>query len=101
MKNPKVLLEADKAADIRNALLFIKYNLKENLGFVRWFLPKKPPLYFGQKILSKRKKKVYAIAVAQEDVAKIIGRNDDTIKAIRSLLRTVAYDNKVRATMKI
>lgn len=38
MKNPKVLLRASKKADIQNALLFIKYNLKENLEFVRWFL---------------------------------------------------------------
>ena len=28
-------------ADIRNALFFVKYNLKENTEFVRWFLPKK------------------------------------------------------------
>lgn len=44
---------------------------------------------------------LYTLSVAKEDVSKIIGKNGDTAKAIRSLLRIVAYDNKVRATMKI
>ena len=44
---------------------------------------------------------LYTVSVAQEDVPKIIGRGGETAQSIRNLLRVVAYDNKVRATMKI
>ena len=39
--------------------------------------------------------------VAQEDVARIIGRQGQTAKAIRLLLRTVGYSQKVRANLRI
>lgn len=39
--------------------------------------------------------------VAQEDVARVIGRGGQTAKAIRLLLRTVGYSLKVRANLKI
>jgi|SRR3989338_1348840 len=58
MKNPKVLLKADKAADIRNALLFIKYNLKENLEFVRWFLPKNLHYILDKRYSQKEKNRI-------------------------------------------
>lgn len=41
------------------------------------------------------------LKVAQEDVSKVIGRNGQIAKAIRLLLKTVGYANKVRATLKI
>ena len=41
------------------------------------------------------------LKVAQEDVSKVIGRNGQIAKAIRLLLKTVGYTNKVRATLKI
>lgn len=44
---------------------------------------------------------LYTVSVAKVDVAKIIGKNGDTAKAIRSLVRVVAYDSGVRATVKI
>jgi len=44
---------------------------------------------------------LYTVSIAKEDVGKIIGKNGDTAKAIRCLLRIVAHDNNVRATMKI
>lgn len=39
--------------------------------------------------------------VAQEDISKVIGRGGQTAKAIRLLLRTVGYSQKVRANLKI
>ncbi|DAB30249.1 MAG TPA: RNA-binding protein [Sulfurimonas sp. UBA12504] len=44
---------------------------------------------------------LYTVSVAQEDVPKIIGKEGETARSIRNLLRIVAFDNKVRATMKI
>jgi len=44
---------------------------------------------------------LYTVSVAQEDVPKIIGKAGETAKSIRNLLRIVAFNNKVRATMKI
>lgn len=41
------------------------------------------------------------LKVAQEDVPKIIGREGQIAKAIRLLLKSVGYTNKVRATLKI
>lgn len=58
MKNPKVLLKASKEADIKNALLFIKYNLKENLAFVRWFLPKKLHYVLNKRYSQKERNRI-------------------------------------------
>lgn len=44
---------------------------------------------------------LYTVTVAPEDVGKVLGKNGEIAKAIRSLLRLVSHDNKVRATMKI
>lgn len=44
---------------------------------------------------------LYTVSVAKEDVPKVIGKSGETAKSIRNLLRIVAFDNKVRATMKI
>lgn len=44
---------------------------------------------------------LYTVSVAKEDIPKIIGKSGETAKSIRNLLRIVAFDNKVRATMKI
>ena len=37
----------------------------------------------------------------KEDIARIIGKQGQIINAIRLILRTVAYNNNVRATLKI
>lgn len=37
----------------------------------------------------------------KEDIARIIGKQGQIINAIRLILRTVAYKNNVRATLKI
>lgn len=44
---------------------------------------------------------LYTVSVAKEDVSRIIGKGGETAKSIRGLLRIVAYNNKVHATMKI
>jgi len=44
---------------------------------------------------------LFTLKVAQEDVAKVIGRDGQIAKAIRLLLRTVGYTEKVRANLKI
>ena len=41
------------------------------------------------------------LKVAQEDVPKVIGRGGQIAKAIRLLLKSVGYTDKVRATLKI
>jgi len=41
------------------------------------------------------------LKVAQEDVSRVIGREGQTAKAIRLLLRIVGYSQKVRANLKI
>ena len=41
------------------------------------------------------------LKVAQEDVSKVIGRDGQIAKAIRLLLKSVGYTDKVRATLKI
>ncbi len=41
------------------------------------------------------------LKVAQEDVSRIIGRDGQIAKAIRLLLKSVGYTEKVRATLKI
>ena len=41
------------------------------------------------------------LKVAQEDVSKVIGRDGQIAKAIRLLLKSVGYTEKVRATLKI
>lgn len=41
------------------------------------------------------------LKVAQEDVSKVIGRSGQTVNAIRLLLKTVGYKDKVRANLKI
>lgn len=44
---------------------------------------------------------LFTLDVAKEDVAKVIGRGGQIAKAIRLLLRTVGYAQKVRANLKI
>jgi len=44
---------------------------------------------------------LFTLKVAQEDVSRVIGRNGQIAKAIRLLLRTVGYMQKVRANLKI
>lgn len=44
---------------------------------------------------------LFTLKVAQEDVSKVIGRSGQIAKAIRLLLRTVGYMQKVRANLKI
>lgn len=44
---------------------------------------------------------LFTLNVAQEDVARVIGREGQIAKAIRLLLRTVGYTQKVRANLKI
>ena len=44
---------------------------------------------------------LYTLDVSQDDVAKVIGREGQIAKALRLLLRTVGYNEKVRANMKI
>ena len=44
---------------------------------------------------------LYTVSVSEDDVAKIIGKEGATAKAIRCLLKIVAHDNNVRAAMKI
>ncbi|MEK7582091.1 MAG: hypothetical protein AAB488_02070 [Patescibacteria group bacterium] len=58
MKNPEVLLKIDKKADIKNALLFIKYNPKDNLRFIRWFLPKKLHHILDKRYSQKERNKI-------------------------------------------
>jgi len=41
------------------------------------------------------------LKVADEDVSKVIGRDGQNAKAIRTLLRIVGYADKVRANLKI
>ena len=41
------------------------------------------------------------LKVAQEDVARVIGKGGQTASAIRLLLKTVGYTEKVRANLKI
>ena len=43
----------------------------------------------------------YLLSVAPEDVGKIIGKNGQTIMAIRSLLSAAAVRNDVSATLKV
>ncbi len=44
---------------------------------------------------------LYTLKVSSEDVAKVIGRGGQIARAIRLLLRTVGYVEKVRANLKI
>jgi len=44
---------------------------------------------------------LYTLKVSPEDVAKVIGRGGQIARAIRLLLRTVGYVEKVRANLKI
>ena len=44
---------------------------------------------------------LYTLKVSTEDVAKVIGRGGQIARAIRLLLRTVGYVEKVRANLKI
>ncbi len=44
---------------------------------------------------------LYTLDVAPEDAAKVIGKEGQIAKAIRLLLKTVGYKNKVRASLKI
>ena len=39
--------------------------------------------------------------VAQEDVSKVIGREGQTARALRLLLKIVGYSQKIRANLKI
>jgi len=41
------------------------------------------------------------LTVDQEDVSKVIGKEGRTAKAMRLMLKTVGYMNKVRANLKI
>lgn len=44
---------------------------------------------------------LYTITVAEEDIAKIIGKQGNIAQAIRLLLKVVGYKYSVRAAMKI
>ena len=44
---------------------------------------------------------LYTLTVAQEDVSKVIGKQGQTAKAIRLLLKVVGFNEKVRANLKI
>jgi hypothetical protein len=44
---------------------------------------------------------LFTLDVAQDDISRIIGREGQIAKAIRLLLRTVGYNQKVRANLKI
>ncbi len=44
---------------------------------------------------------LYIVKVAKEDISKVIGKQGQTVKAIRLLLKTVGYLNHVRANLKI
>jgi len=44
---------------------------------------------------------LYTLDVAKEDVSRVIGRDGQIAKALRLLLRTVGYGQKVRANLKI
>jgi len=44
---------------------------------------------------------LYTVSVADEDIAKVIGKEGKTAKAIRLLLKTVGYKYHVRASMKV
>ena len=44
---------------------------------------------------------LYTLDVAKEDIARVIGRDGQIVRAIRLLLRTVGYSLKVRANLKV
>ena len=44
---------------------------------------------------------LYTLKVADEDAGKVIGRNGETINAIRLLLRQVGFSTQVRASLKL
>ncbi|MEG0036796.1 MAG: KH domain-containing protein [Victivallaceae bacterium] len=44
---------------------------------------------------------MYELSVAQPDIGKIIGKEGRTIKAIRSLLMSVASRNNIRVSLEI
>ena len=44
---------------------------------------------------------LFTVDLDRDDMAKIIGKQGQTAKAIRQILRIIGFNNKVRATMKI
>lgn len=44
---------------------------------------------------------LYTLKVDPEDMGKVIGKKGETSNSIRNLLRSVAYNNRVRASLKI
>lgn len=41
------------------------------------------------------------LSVAPEDISKVIGKDGQTAKAMRTLLRVIGYNQKIKANLKI
>ncbi|MEM0898002.1 MAG: KH domain-containing protein [Verrucomicrobiota bacterium] len=48
-----------------------------------------------------RGRHVFVIVVGEEDMGKVLGRNGQTISAIRSLVQAAAQRNDLKATVKL
>jgi uncharacterized protein len=44
---------------------------------------------------------LYSLKVHEDDIFRIIGKEGQTVNALRILLRTIGYSNKVRASLKL